>query len=242
MKGDICSTFYPSDQIPSQERLVHDFHAYLAVYRELVALHKGRTLETLVSEATEAWWVIEPVRSEGMELPFSDDEDVELLASECSDPPGILPGWESHSGTRAHKVDYAAKQERDAKIGYLGEKAVVNMEIARLNSMGLSKLANMVEHTSEVQGDGLGYDVRSFNKDGSELFIEVKTTTSGKATRFFLSANEIKFSKQNPNNYKLVRLYDFKKHGHCGNYVIEGDLELHCRFTPIQFVVTSVNS
>ena len=45
--------------------------------------------------------------------------------------------------------------------------------------MGLTELANSVEHTSELHGDGTGYDIKSFNEDRSVRYIEVKTTKLG---------------------------------------------------------------
>ena len=40
------------------------------------------------------------------------------------------------------------------------------------------------DHVAATQGDGLGYDVRSFDETGRDRFIEVKTTAWGKQTPF----------------------------------------------------------
>ena len=94
------------------------------------------------------------------------------------------------------------------KIGYIGEKLVLEYEKNRLIAEGEAKLATLVEHTSEVEGDGTGYDIKSFNKDGSIRFIEVKTTKLGLNADFYMSPNEIDFSKENRKNYYLYRLYN----------------------------------
>ncbi|MGJ8530383.1 DUF3883 domain-containing protein [Maritalea sp.] len=45
--------------------------------------------------------------------------------------------------------------------------------------------------------------------DGSEIFLEVKTTTSGRATPFFVSSNEVSVSEEKGTAYRLVRVFGF---------------------------------
>ena len=52
-------------------------------------------------------------------------------------------------------------------------------------------LADSLEHVSITQGDGNGYDIKSFNEDGTVRFIEIKTTKQGIDSEFFMSHNEI---------------------------------------------------
>ncbi|MEZ5643059.1 MAG: DUF3883 domain-containing protein [Burkholderiaceae bacterium] len=47
---------------------------------------------------------------------------------------------------------------------------------------------------SRSRGDGLGYDILSFEADGHERSLEVKTTNFGKKHRFFVSRGELQFS------------------------------------------------
>ena len=53
-----------------------------------------------------------------------------------------------------------------------------------------------MEHVSKTHGDGLGFDVLSYDVSGRERFIEVKTTSFGKETLFFITRNEVGFSKR----------------------------------------------
>ena len=46
-------------------------------------------------------------------------------------------------------------------------------------------------HLAVVEGDSAGYDVRSFNVDGTERHIEVKTTGGPATNAFFISPNEV---------------------------------------------------
>lgn len=109
------------------------------------------------------------------------------------------------------KFDPAARDARNRTLGKQGEELVLEHERFRLLSAGRSDLAHKLEWTSEVRGDGAGYDIRSYNLDGSDRFVEVKTTNGAARTPFFLSENERSFSVERPEAFRLVRLHDFRE-------------------------------
>jgi hypothetical protein len=109
------------------------------------------------------------------------------------------------------KIDYLDQAKENQNIGDLGELLVVKNERDRLASMGLDDLADLVEHSSVQVGDGLGYDIRSFEETGEYRYIEVKTTTGAINTPFFMSQNERDFAVSHPNSYLLVRVFAFNK-------------------------------
>ena len=82
-------------------------------------------------------------------------------------------------------------------------------EQQRLRLADRVDLARNVEWTSEVRGDGAGYDIRSFELDGRERLIEVKTTNGPAKTPFFLSENERCVSEERQDAFALLRLYSF---------------------------------
>ena len=86
------------------------------------------------------------------------------------------------------------KAKKDKQLGDLGEELVLRYEKKKLIDIGKTDLANAVEHVSKTQGDGTGYDIKSFNSDGKDIYIEVKTTKLGIDTEFYMSPNEIEFS------------------------------------------------
>ena len=51
-------------------------------------------------------------------------------------------------------------------------------------------------------------DILSYNEDGTERFIEVKTTKGPEGTDFYISPGELNFSKENENFY-IYRVYEF---------------------------------
>lgn len=107
------------------------------------------------------------------------------------------------------KFDPAERDARNRSLGKCGEELVFLHEQHRLRAQDQPDLARKVEWTSEVHGDGAGYDIRSFNLDGSERLIEVKTTNGPATTPFFLSENERAFSTKRPDAFWLLRLYSF---------------------------------
>ena len=49
----------------------------------------------------------------------------------------------------------------------VGEEFVVEFERKRLHDGGRRELVQLIEWTAQAKGDGAGYDVQSFNADGS---------------------------------------------------------------------------
>lgn len=107
------------------------------------------------------------------------------------------------------KFDPAARDARNRKLGRLGESLVLEHEQRRLILNGRDDLASKIRWVSEEDGDGAGYDIHSFEPDGRERLIEVKTTNGHAQTPFFISANERAFSEERPDAFRLLRVYDF---------------------------------
>ena len=107
-------------------------------------------------------------------------------------------------------VNFAEREARNRSTGKSGEEFVLHIERQRLAALGRADLAKDVEWTSAEKGDGAGYDIRSFSgKSDEPLFIEVKTTNSGKYQPFLISANEVMFSQKNADRFSLYRVFDF---------------------------------
>jgi hypothetical protein len=112
--------------------------------------------------------------------------------------------------------DYSIKDAKDRKLGREGELAVLAREKFHLVSAGRSDLADRIVHVSEIEGDGAGYDIRSYDLDGQVKYIEVKTTRGGITTPFFMSINEIRFSEIHAKNYVMYRLFEFRANEESG--------------------------
>lgn len=112
-------------------------------------------------------------------------------------------------GRLVRKYDPAERDELNRSLGRAGEQMVIEFERNRLAKAGRDDLASKVRWVSALDGDHLGYDIRSFECDGQESLMEVKTTNGHARTRFWLSANQCEVASSNPDTYRIRRIYHF---------------------------------
>ena len=130
--------------------------------------------------------------------------------------------------------------ETDKKLKDIGDKGelyIVDYEKERLQNLNKNELADKIKHVSTIN-DSAGYDILSYNEDGSERFIEVKTTKGPIGTDFYISPGELKFSRENKNFY-IYRVYEFVPEAMTGKiYIKQGDVEENFNLTPLQYKVS----
>jgi hypothetical protein len=131
------------------------------------------------------------------------------------------------------KTNYLEKEQRNTNLGLLGEEFVLEFERWQLTVSGKKKLADQVRWISREEGDGAGFDILSRNINGTDKYIEVKTTKLGKETPFFFSRNELLFSQNKKNDFHLYRLFDFEKNARM--FVKNGGLDMICNSIPMTF-------
>jgi len=129
--------------------------------------------------------------------------------------------------------NYLEIESRNQTLGLAGEKLILEFEHKRLWQAGKKDLANRIEHVSETAGDGLGFDIHSFEADGRDRLIEVKTTRFGELTPFFASKNEVDVSDARENEYQLYRLFKFTEQPRL--FILAGSLRKTCSLDAIQF-------
>lgn len=111
----------------------------------------------------------------------------------------------------AMKYDIAGRDERNRALGRAGEAVVLHHERTTLEDAGRHDLAAEVRWISDQDGDGLGYDIASFEPDGRKRLIEVKTANGWERTPFFISRNELAVSRERSDHWHLIRVYDFAR-------------------------------
>jgi hypothetical protein len=111
----------------------------------------------------------------------------------------------------ARKVDVAGRDERNRALGRAGEERALEHERVTLRQHGRDDLARKVRWVSEEDGDGAGYDIASFDPDGRERLIEVKTTNGWERTPFFITRNELEVADERRAEWRLLRLWDFSR-------------------------------
>ncbi|MGC3992107.1 MAG: DUF3883 domain-containing protein [Chthoniobacteraceae bacterium] len=134
------------------------------------------------------------------------------------------------------KRNYLDLEARNQSLGLAGEELVLKFERERLWTSGHKALAERIEHVSVTRGDYAGFDILSFDKGGRERFIEVKTTNFGPLTPFFASRNEVRKSEEFDSQYRVYRVFNFKKQPHF--FILSGALKRTCNLTPTQYSAT----
>lgn len=112
---------------------------------------------------------------------------------------------------------------RCAENGTLGEEFVLNFERRRLLRAGKPDLAEKVKWVSP-DSVAEGYDILSYEEDGTRRFIEVKST-SGKQYVFEMSDNEWKVSKRWRNQYFIYRVTNVRSKPTCKIFQDPAELE-----------------
>ena len=85
--------------------------------------------------------------------------------------------------------------ESDKKLKDIGDKGelyIMDYEKERLQKNNKKELIEKIKHVS-LSNDSAGYDILSYNEDGTERFIEVKTTKGPEGTDFYISPGELNF-------------------------------------------------
>jgi hypothetical protein len=111
----------------------------------------------------------------------------------------------------ARKFDVAARDERNRALGKAGEERVLKHERDALTAAGREDLAQRIRWVSKEDGDGAGYDIASFDADGRQRLIEVKTTSGWERTPFHISRNELAVADERREEWCLFRLWNFAR-------------------------------
>jgi hypothetical protein len=107
------------------------------------------------------------------------------------------------------KINYLEREQNNRLLGLQGEELVIKYERWRLIKAGKISLADKIEWVSKDLGDGAGYDILSKNENGTDRYIEVKTTKLTKETPIYLSKTEVAFAILNAKNFFLYRIFNW---------------------------------
>jgi len=130
-------------------------------------------------------------------------------------------------------VNYLEREQNNKNLGLQGEELAIQYERYILSISGKESLSDKIEWVSKDVGDGLGYDILSKNLNGTDKYIEVKTTKLGKESPFFFSSNEYNFSIENKVNYHLYRIFNFNESPKM--FTLNGSFDSFCYVEPIQY-------
>lgn len=174
--------------------------------------------------------VLNPVHGQEIASPNL-DQIIEAPPEKITSPAATSKPWLSR---RARKIDFAERDAANLHLGKLGEQFVFDLERYRLMSVGRDDLAQRVVWASQSIGDGLGFDILSFDDtDESERMLEVKTTGLGKFFPFLVTSNEVRCSEDIPHQFHLFRVFDFGRAPRL--YILHGSLRELCSLDPVLY-------
>ena len=128
------------------------------------------------------------------------------------------------------KFDPVERDHRNRALGHAGEEFVLEVKRDRLIEADRSDLARKIRWVSAEDGDGAGYDVFSFEPNGKERLIEVKTTNGAARTPFFLSRNECELAAERPEDWRIYRVHLFASEPRI--FMVSPPLAERLRLTP----------
>lgn len=198
--------------------------------------------QNLLKEVVQSRWAVSTglhrtlnavVESATFALPAIDDVLAIKVAAPVREPRNYVAREAISVPIPPVQRNYLEVEMRNRSIGRAGEELALRYEHERLWRAGKKDLANRIEHVAQSKGDGLGYDILSFETTGRERLIEVKTTNFGALTPFFVSRNEVEVSVVKAANYSLYRLFSFKRKPRL--FTLEGALPQSCMLEPYQY-------
>ena len=162
--------------------------------------------DTLFGDAVLPTWLREPTQlttGPGFsELPA-------IFVDDTPPPPGAPREVRPEGLERlVRKFDPVARDFRNRALGKAGEALIVDFERRRLEALERKDLAAKVRWVAQEDGDGAGYDVHSYDGQGNDRLIEVKTTQGVRSTPFFVTRNELSLAHERPDHFRLYRLYE----------------------------------
>jgi len=172
----------------------------------------ARNFQAAITDATGRYLQAHPDPIPSFAKPSVGFGDSQLLFE--SAPPTTRPASEKAMKVFervVRKFDPALRDQLNRALGAAGEELIYERERQLLISADRSDLAKKVRWVSKEDGDGAGYDIRSYDPSGSERWIEVKTTRGGSTTPFYLTRNENEVAKERPDAFRLYRVHDFSR-------------------------------
>lgn len=146
---------------------------------------------------------------------------------------GILENFDyQSSNVVSGKKDYLSEYIDKAKIGLYGEQLVLRYEKEQLENLGKKELSKKVIQVS-LNNDSLGYDILSYDEDGNEKFIEVKTTR-GNNKYFYITENELNKSNK-LNGYMMYLVSDVLNNDKIKFTILSSDAINNSELSPVVY-------
>ena len=168
----IFSLSYEINNLPDDTKLLEDYKKMLDFYVDIFESPLTPSIDSLVNA------VADPLRLE--------DTKVKIKDFEYRSPKKTKGKKTNNKKVKAKK----RRSDRSAFIGRKGEKIVFDFEKEKLKKINLNNLSEKVRWHAELN-EKPGYDITSFDDNGDEIFIEVKSSSGKTINDVDLTKNEI---------------------------------------------------
>ena len=168
----IFSLSYEINNLPDDTKLLEDYKKMLDFYVDIFESPLTPSIDSLVNA------VADPLRLE--------DTKVKIKDFEYRSPKKTKGKTTNNKKAKAKK----RRSDRSAFIGRKGEKIVFDFEKEKLKKINLNNLSEKVRWHAELN-EKPGYDITSFDDNGDEIFIEVKSSSGKTINDVDLTKNEI---------------------------------------------------
>tara|TARA_B100000900_G_scaffold400966_1_gene405158 strand:- start:110 stop:1303 length:1194 start_codon:yes stop_codon:yes gene_type:complete len=168
----IFSLSYEINNLPDDTKLLEDYKKMLDFYVDIFESPLTPSIDSLVNA------VADPLRLE--------DTKVKIKDFEYRSPKKTKGKTTNNKKVKAKK----RRSDRSAFIGRKGEKIVFDFEKEKLKKINLNDLSEKVRWHAELN-EKPGYDITSFDDNGDEIFIEVKSSSGKTINDVDLTKNEI---------------------------------------------------
>ena len=211
-------------------------YPYVDGYKPRINFQKSvlpGVVERRVYAMPELSGMVSKIVDQPAEPPVKVDDLLSILVEPPPRPKKKGALYESASAPRVRtRRNYLEQEARNQSLGRAGEELVIEFEQQRLWRAGQKRLAERIDHVA-AKADGHGFDILSFETDGRERLVEVKTTRFGQMTPFFASNNEVEVSEKRSVEYHVYRLFDFSKKPRL--FLLNGSMRSTCTLEAVQF-------
>ncbi len=187
-KCSIYGLSYDINKLPSETELKRDYQEYVNLYDSMSDSLLLADVDSYVYEAIDEQEIKSEVQLTGFE-------------------PRVFKKRKSGSSTNGNSGSRRYSKKSD-KVGKLGEEIVFEFEKKKLINENRRDLADRVNwHREDAGSRTPGWDITSYNKNGQEIYIEVKASESQKINDVELTIKEwIQAEKNIESNQYMVYL------------------------------------
>jgi len=185
-KGSIFSKEYDLNNL-NEDKLLLDLEEYINIYSNIIEDPNAENLDILAETTIDE-------KKTPIKKKISTNYEI----------PSFKPREKSNNKSRkiSTVVQYKKKRrtQQSKKIGLAGERHVYKYEHDKLIKSGKKDLAAKIAKHFENH-EFPGWDITSYTTDGSEIFIEVKSTKGNKINQLEITSNEWNAAKKEGDKY-----------------------------------------